>query len=610
MFTPHKAAAYLKAMVRRFTSGRAHGGFLRRRIFLAALSLATAWLLIAPARTMAQQTLYWSDGADGVVYSAQIPTAPNTNSFGATPVVYASGFHSPVGIAFDTAGNLYVGDQGDGGPSAGLYMVGPGGIPLGASNTTIVSGIPYAYGVALDSSGDVYLAPYFGNEEILEFTPNGSGGFTQSTFYTALNNTTSPPPGTYFHPFALTFDSQGNLYDGDAGDNKADTTANIYEITPNGSTITSFASGLSKAFGLAFDKSGDLWEANNGTGQVNEFSPTGTLLNTISGLTSPVGLAFDANGNLWVGEDGGATADNKLGSIAEYSTAAGSFGTLLNQITGLDGVVDLAFGPLGAAPASGVEWAGATSGAWNVGTNWTGGSPPGIAGATNATATSLDTALFDLTVTNTSVTVDSGRNVMNLIFNTSAVSSMTIGATNGPALLLTSGGMIQINSTVVNPQIVNAPLVLEGNYTFSSNSSTSTATLTIGGGITAATASSVTTLTLSGTNTGANTLVGVLADGGGGAQLALAAQGGNWTLSAANTYSGGTTVSSGVLAIANTTGSGTGSGPVGVSSGSLVVTGSVSGTVTVTGGSATINGSVGGSLNVTTGSALVAGSVA
>ena len=384
-----------------------------------------------------------------------------------------------MGITFDTGGNLYVADQGDGGPSAGLYMVGPGGGAVGsAAVTTIVSGIPYAYGVALDSSGNIYMAPYFANEEILEFTPNGSGGFTQSTFYTALNNTTNPPPGTYFHPFALAFDSQGNLYDGDAGTTRTTQGANIYEISPKGSTITSFASGLSQAYGLAFDKKGDLWEANFGTGQVNEFSSTGMLLNTISGLTSPVGLAFDANGDLWVAENGGSTEDNGKGSIAEYSTAAGSFGTLLNQITGLDGVAGLAFGPVGAAPASGIEWAGTTSGAWNVGTNWTGGTAPGIAGATNATAISTDGALFDLTVTNTTVTVDSGRNVMNLTFDTANVSSMTIGATNGPALLLTSGGMIQITSTVVNPQIVNAPLVLEGNYTFSNNSSTSTATLT------------------------------------------------------------------------------------------------------------------------------------
>jgi len=90
--------------------------------------------------------------------------------------------------------------------------------------------------------------------------------------------------------------------------------------------------------------------------------------------------------------------------------------------------------------------------------------------------------------------------------------------------------------------------------------------------------------------------------------VALSLAGGDWTLSGANTYSGGTR-SAPECSPWPTPPSGTGSGPVG-SAGMLVVTGSVGGTVTVTGGFGTVNGSVGGSLNVTTGSAVVGGSVA
>ena len=55
----------------------------------------------------------------------------------------------------------------------------------------------------------------------------------------------------------------------------------------------------------------------------------------------------------------------------------------------------------------------------------------------------------------------------------------------------------------------------------------------------------VTTLNLSGTNTGTNTLGGAISDGASGAKIALDVQGGTWALTAANSYSGGTTIASG-----------------------------------------------------------------
>jgi fibronectin-binding autotransporter adhesin len=59
---------------------------------------------------------------------------------------------------------------------------------------------------------------------------------------------------------------------------------------------------------------------------------------------------------------------------------------------------------------------------------------------------------------------------------------------------------------------------------------------------------------------------------------------GTLILSNANSYSGGTLVSSGALLVTNTTGSGTGSGAVNVNAGTLGGKGIISGTVTVSGG--------------------------
>jgi autotransporter-associated beta strand protein len=62
---------------------------------------------------------------------------------------------------------------------------------------------------------------------------------------------------------------------------------------------------------------------------------------------------------------------------------------------------------------------------------------------------------------------------------------------------------------------------------------------------------------------------------------------GIFTLSGANTYRGGTTVTKGTLLVTNTTGSGTGTGPVSVNSGALGGSGTIAGAVTVGTGSGT-----------------------
>ena len=122
-----------------------------------------------------------------------------------------------------------------------------------------------------------------------------------------------------------------------------------------------------------------------------------------------------------------------------------------------------------------------------------------------------------------------------------------------------------------------------GDYQFR-NSATQSVTdvLVIGGSVLSGTTSAGITLTLAGTNTGLNTVSGVISDG--------AAAGGIGRIKdqrrrvgayAANTYTGGTSVTAGTLYVSNTTGSGTGTGNV-----------TVNGSGTVLGGSGTISGTV------------------
>ena len=190
-------------------------------------------------------------------------------------------------------------------------------------------------------------------------------------------------------------------------------------------------------------------------------------------------------------------------------------------------------------PAS---WTGSNNTDWADSGNWSSAIPGAVMDTSNT-----DTAIFSQNAPNSPLTIDAGRNVKNITFDTASVNSLTVGTIGGNALLLTAGGTIQTTFTVANPQTVDAPLVLEGDYTFISGAMSNSATLSFGGGITPGATSGLTTLTLDGDNTGANTISGVLADNGSG-QLAVTKSGsGLWILSGANSYSGRTTVLAGTL---------------------------------------------------------------
>ena len=76
-----------------------------------------------------------------------------------------------------------------------------------------------------------------------------------------------------------------NLFEADLG------SGNINEFTPSG-TKTTFATGLDGPAGLAFNSSGNLFEADSFSGTTYEFTPGGTQTTFATGLNAPVGLAF------------------------------------------------------------------------------------------------------------------------------------------------------------------------------------------------------------------------------------------------------------------------------------------------------------------------------
>lgn len=197
------------------------------------------------------------------------------------------------------------------------------------------------------------------------------------------------------------------------------------------------------------------------------------------------------------------------------------------------------------ARATSESWTNSGSGSWGTTTNWSANIAPGSTTVTN----NSDIATFNAATAGSIITIDAGRNIGGITFDTLAglYTIGGLGANGGNLLTLTSGGTVQIASTFAGTsttETIDAPLLLEGSYTFANNSSTGNA-LNIEGNITNG-ATSI--LALSAANATVNTISGIISDGV-GAQSITKAGTGTWVLSGANTYTGATRINTGVLEI-------------------------------------------------------------
>jgi sugar lactone lactonase YvrE len=227
---------------------------------------------------------------------------------GGVQSTFASGLSQAGGLAFDSAGNLFVSDSGSG----NIYEY----TPDGTRSTFASVSAPNA--MAFDSAGNLFVA-CDGPGYIYEFTPGG----VQSTFASGLN-----------WPDGLAFDSAGNLFVADSSNDI------IYKFTPGGVRST-FASGTGGPAGLAFNSAGNLFVADYWSGNIYEFTPGGVRSTFASGLGvgGPNSLAFNSAGNLFESNGGS-------GNVYEYTPD----GTRSTFASGLSNAAGLAFQPVTSAP--------------------------------------------------------------------------------------------------------------------------------------------------------------------------------------------------------------------------------------------------------------------
>jgi len=260
--------------------------------------------------------------------------------------------NSPRSVALDAQGNLYIADTNNN----RVRRVTPGGtISTYAGNGTwgysgdggpaTSAQLHSPMGLAVDSSGNLYIADY-GNRVIREVVPNGTiTTFAGDGLNIGFSCQSGLPASQYefIAPEVLALDSEGNLYIGDF-----DCGISVVNLTGtsvvNNIIVNNY--GLIAVEALAVDPSGNLYIAGINTlinnlptdTEVRKVTPGGVETiyagNSTTGysgdggpatsalLNNPTGLALDSLGNLYI-EDSGNSVIRVVTPSGTITTYAG-----------------------------------------------------------------------------------------------------------------------------------------------------------------------------------------------------------------------------------------------------------------------------------------------
>jgi sugar lactone lactonase YvrE len=253
----------------------------------------------------------------------------------------AAQFFNPLGMAVDTAGNLYVADSGN----DTIRQVAPG-LSAGQTNWAVstIAGSPEnagsadgtgagalfssPMGVGVDSAGNLYVADS-GNDTIREAAPGLSAGQTNWGVSTiaGLPGIAGAADGTggaarFNGPTAIAVAGTGSLYVADAGNSI------IRKMT------AAVSAGRTQWTAATIAGSAGIAGSSDGSGSAARFN-------------NPGGVAVDGAGNLYVAD----TSNDTIRKITP-SVSAGQTNWVVTTIAGSPGIAGSADGPGSAAQFS------------------------------------------------------------------------------------------------------------------------------------------------------------------------------------------------------------------------------------------------------------------
>jgi fibronectin-binding autotransporter adhesin len=405
-----------------------------------------------------------------------------------------------------------------------------------------------------------------------------------------------------------------STFDGETGSlafaaNMAGLYLNSYNLTLDGSSTTNTIAEAMSGTGGSITKVGSgtwtLSGANTYTGATNIGTAGGANAGTL--VLGANNVLPGTTVNIYAGT---LDINTRTDTIGALTLGGGASGTAAN-ITGTTGTLTLggnvtysaSNNPNGASIAANLSLGGANR-TFTVGDSTAAANDLSISGVIsngsgNRGITKLGTGTLALSGTNTYTgvtTITAGTLSVGTIGNGGVAGNLG-QASNAANRIVLNGGTLQYTGATGST-----------NRRFTLGTSGGTLDASGSGALTFSNAAAVTlsgtntarTLTLTGANTDANTLTGILGNNGSGATTLTKSGTGTWVLGGANTYTGGTNLNGGTLRISSDGNLGGTSGPVTFNGGTLETTA----TLTLNAARVVTIGSGGGTFDVNNGTTL------